>query len=166
MKPIKKIPWAHSTITKLNLNRNSRKGSPVFHINLWRVKPSNPAYPGLNFVLYFLSKSVITARWFCSVIFRSQSNPTISIILEKKRKKEKSLQNVACFYYLNDQQAQPFTRQTHAVTSYQELLISVGSSSCGLWNYVESQTHLGWKRSSSPTVSHWLAFAFVELIQT
>lgn len=30
MKPIKKTPWAHSIITKLNLNYSSREGSPVF----------------------------------------------------------------------------------------------------------------------------------------
>jgi len=56
MKPTKKIPWAHSSTTKLDLNCSSRKGSPVFQVNLWQVltEALNPTYSCLNFVLHFL----------------------------------------------------------------------------------------------------------------
>lgn len=56
MKPIKKIPWAHSTITKLSLNWSSRKGSPVFHVNLWRflTEALNFTSLCLNFIFHFL----------------------------------------------------------------------------------------------------------------
>lgn len=131
----KKIPWAHSTITKLKLSWSSMKWLLVFHVNPRQVSAEalNPTYLAcshLNMVLHFLSPICHNSKMVLLYSFQNSVKPKTqhdcgwwnSAMCYRKKKKAKLRQScsLVCGYCPSGRWPQPCVRprRMHAVGFY------------------------------------------------